>query len=61
MARPLMPEASSGPAMPSWPGSCPAPPPVSVSYELTPSGQALIPALEQIAQWAEEHLPPESS
>ncbi|SNS86317.1 transcriptional regulator, HxlR family [Streptosporangium subroseum] len=36
-------------------------PPVSVSYELTPSGQALIPALQQIAQWAEEHLPPESS
>jgi DNA-binding HxlR family transcriptional regulator len=36
-------------------------PPVSVSYELTASGQALIPALEQIAQWAEEHLPPESN
>ncbi|RKR90756.1 HxlR family transcriptional regulator [Micromonospora pisi] len=32
-------------------------PPVSVSYELTAAGQALIPALRQIARWAEEHLP----
>ncbi|MFC4113338.1 winged helix-turn-helix transcriptional regulator [Nonomuraea zeae] len=33
-------------------------PPVTVSYELTASGQALIPALDQIARWAQEHLPP---
>jgi DNA-binding HxlR family transcriptional regulator len=32
-------------------------PPVSVTYALTDRGQALIPALEQIAHWAEEHLP----
>jgi DNA-binding HxlR family transcriptional regulator len=35
-------------------------PPVSVSYELADCGKALIPALEQIALWAEEHLPPDS-
>ena len=32
-------------------------PPVSVSYALTDRGQALVPALEQIALWAQEHLP----
>jgi DNA-binding HxlR family transcriptional regulator len=32
-------------------------PPVSVSYELTDAGRALLPALEQISRWAEEHLP----
>ena len=32
-------------------------PPVSVTYALTARGQALVPALEQIARWAEEHLP----
>ena len=32
-------------------------PPLSVSYELTPSGRALLPALEQIAQWADAYLP----
>jgi DNA-binding HxlR family transcriptional regulator len=32
-------------------------PPLSVSYALTDSGRALMPALEQIAQWANEHLP----
>jgi DNA-binding HxlR family transcriptional regulator len=32
-------------------------PPVAVSYELTASGRALIPALEQIAEWAQEYLP----
>ncbi|WP_336204203.1 winged helix-turn-helix transcriptional regulator [Nonomuraea sp. LPB2021202275-12-8] len=32
-------------------------PPVSVSYALTDAGQALMPALEQIARWAQEHLP----
>ena len=31
-------------------------PPVSVSYALTERGRALIPALEQIALWSEEHL-----
>ena len=30
---------------------------MTVSYALTVSGQALIPALEQISLWAEEHLP----
>jgi DNA-binding HxlR family transcriptional regulator len=34
-------------------------PPVSVSYELTDSGRALMPALNQIALWAQEHLPQE--
>ncbi|MEV0385899.1 helix-turn-helix domain-containing protein [Nonomuraea sp. NPDC050643] len=33
-------------------------PPVTVSYELTASGRALMPALEQISRWAEEHLRP---
>ena len=32
-------------------------PPVSVAYELTDAGRALLPALEQISRWAEEHLP----
>jgi DNA-binding HxlR family transcriptional regulator len=32
-------------------------PPVAVTYELAASGRALIPALEQIAAWAEQHLP----
>ena len=32
-------------------------PPVAVSYGLTPSGAALMPALEQIRCWAAEHLP----
>ena len=32
-------------------------PPLAVSYALTPRGAALMPALEQIAQWADEHLP----
>ncbi len=34
-------------------------PPVAVSYALTDRGSALIPALEQIALWAQEHLPEE--
>jgi DNA-binding HxlR family transcriptional regulator len=34
-------------------------PPVSVSYALTDCGRALMPALEQIALWAGEYLPPE--
>ncbi|SEF82743.1 DNA-binding transcriptional regulator, HxlR family [Nonomuraea solani] len=33
-------------------------PPVTVSYELTESGRALMPALEQISSWAEAHLGP---
>jgi DNA-binding HxlR family transcriptional regulator len=32
-------------------------PPVAVTYELTASGRALVPALEQISLWAQEHLP----
>jgi DNA-binding HxlR family transcriptional regulator len=32
-------------------------PPISVAYELTDAGSALLPALEQISRWAEEHLP----
>jgi DNA-binding HxlR family transcriptional regulator len=33
-------------------------PPLSVSYALTDAGRALLPALERISRWAEEHLPP---
>jgi DNA-binding HxlR family transcriptional regulator len=36
-------------------------PPISVSYALTESGQALIPALEQIGLWATEHLIPDAT
>lgn len=36
-------------------------PPVSVSYELTERGEALIPALTQISAWAVKHLPLEAS
>ena len=32
-------------------------PPVTVSYELTDRGRALMPALEQIAFWARDNLP----
>jgi len=32
-------------------------PPSSVTYALTDRGRALLPALGQIAAWAEEHLP----
>lgn len=32
-------------------------PPISVAYALTDAGRALLPALEQIGRWAEEHLP----
>jgi DNA-binding HxlR family transcriptional regulator len=32
-------------------------PPISVAYELTEAGRALLPALEQISRWAEQHLP----
>jgi DNA-binding HxlR family transcriptional regulator len=31
-------------------------PPVSVTYNLTEAGRALLPALEQIRRWAERHL-----
>jgi DNA-binding HxlR family transcriptional regulator len=34
-------------------------PPVTVAYQLTERGQALMPALDQIAQWARDNLPPE--
>jgi DNA-binding HxlR family transcriptional regulator len=32
-------------------------PPISVAYELTDAGRALLPALDQIGRWGEEHLP----
>jgi DNA-binding HxlR family transcriptional regulator len=32
-------------------------PPISVAYALTDAGRALLPALEQISRWAEQHLP----
>jgi DNA-binding HxlR family transcriptional regulator len=32
-------------------------PPVSVSYAVTPSGEALMPTLAQISRSAQEHLP----
>ncbi len=32
-------------------------PPIFVAYQLTDAGRALLPALEQITRWAEEHLP----
>jgi DNA-binding HxlR family transcriptional regulator len=32
-------------------------PPLAVSYALTDRGEALIPALQQISLWAEQHLP----
>ncbi|MGB4776777.1 winged helix-turn-helix transcriptional regulator [Microbacterium sp.] len=31
-------------------------PPVSVTYQLTDGGKELIPVLEQLGRWAEEHL-----
>jgi DNA-binding HxlR family transcriptional regulator len=34
-------------------------PPITVSYALTDRGAALMPALEQISLWAQEHLPAE--
>jgi len=34
-------------------------PPISVAYELTDAGRALLPALDQIGRWAEEHLSPQ--
>lgn len=33
-------------------------PPVTVTYQLTERGWALMPALDLIAQWARDHLPP---
>jgi DNA-binding HxlR family transcriptional regulator len=32
-------------------------PPLAVSYALTDRGRALMPALDQIARWAQENLP----
>ncbi|MGC4807801.1 winged helix-turn-helix transcriptional regulator [Micromonospora sp. DT233] len=34
-------------------------PPLGVSYELTPHGVAVLPALDALARWAREHLPAE--
>ena len=35
-------------------------PPVTVTYQLAERGQALMPALDQIAQWARDNLPPDN-
>ena len=32
-------------------------PPLSVEYRLTPAGQALLPAMDELAAWAAENLP----
>ena len=32
-------------------------PPVSVTYDLTAAGRALLPAMDELKRWAEEHLP----
>ena len=32
-------------------------PPVAVTYELSPAGSALLPALDELARWANVHLP----
>ena len=32
-------------------------PPLKVSYTLSESGEALVPALEALQQWGQEHLP----
>jgi DNA-binding HxlR family transcriptional regulator len=34
-------------------------PPLGVSYQLTPRGQALVPVLQELARWAHENLPEE--
>jgi DNA-binding HxlR family transcriptional regulator len=36
-------------------------PPLAVSYALTDRGRALMPALEQVARWAQEHLVPDET
>jgi DNA-binding HxlR family transcriptional regulator len=35
-------------------------PPVTVAYRLTERGRALMPALDLIAQWARDNLPPDA-
>jgi DNA-binding HxlR family transcriptional regulator len=35
-------------------------PPLGVSYELTPRGQALVPVLDELARWANENLTEEA-
>ena len=32
-------------------------PPVSVTYDLSEAGRALLPAMDELRHWAEEHLP----
>ena len=32
-------------------------PPITVEYQLTPAGQALLPALRELTSWAEDNLP----
>jgi DNA-binding HxlR family transcriptional regulator len=36
-------------------------PPLAVAYALTERGRALMPALEEISRWAQEHLPLDAS
>jgi DNA-binding HxlR family transcriptional regulator len=36
-------------------------PPLAVAYALTERGRALMPALEEISRWAQEHLPADAS
>jgi DNA-binding HxlR family transcriptional regulator len=35
-------------------------PPLGVTYHLTPVGEALLPSLEALTTWADEHLPAEA-
>jgi DNA-binding HxlR family transcriptional regulator len=35
-------------------------PPITVEYQLTPAGQALLPSLQALTSWAHENLPVES-
>jgi DNA-binding HxlR family transcriptional regulator len=32
-------------------------PPLAVTYELSPPGRALVPALDALTSWAQQHLP----
>jgi DNA-binding HxlR family transcriptional regulator len=36
-------------------------PPISVSYRLTPAGDALLPALDELTRWATDNLPTHST
>ena len=50
--------ASASSARRAWsPRTVTEGPPLSVTYALTDAGRALLPALEQITRWSEQHLP----